>query len=67
MNRYTIEYRAPRTKWRALSVSAPAPFPETELAKYRQQIGEALTQIRGVAIMAGMVRLRVLCNGRVTQ
>lgn len=65
MSRYTIEYRAPRVrKWRALSVSALAPFPESELAAYRQQIGEALTRIRGVAVMADMVRTRVLCDGK---
>ena len=64
MSRYTIEYRAPRhTKWHALSVSALALFPANELARYRQEIAENLTRIRGEAIMADMVRMRVLKDG----
>ena len=65
MSRYTLEYRAPRhTKWHALSVSALAPFPADELARYRQQIAETLTRARGEAVMADMVRMRMLCDGR---
>jgi len=64
MSRYTIEYRAPRhTKWHALSVSKLAPFPQDELAAYRQMIAERLTWNRGVVVLPDMVRIRTLCDG----
>ncbi len=64
--RYTLEYRAPRhTKWHALSASALAPFTPGEVANYRQQIGESLTMQRGEAVMADMVRVRLLADGKV--
>ncbi len=65
MSRYTLEYRAPRhTKWHALSASALAPFPMQEVARYQQTIAESLTRQRGEAVMADMVRMRMLCDGR---
>jgi hypothetical protein len=64
MSRHTIEWRAPRTKgWRALSVSALAPFSAQQLEAYRQSIAETLTHLRGVAIMPAMVRIRPVCDG----
>lgn len=70
MSHYTIEYRPPRLYpggpargWIALSVSAPAPFSVDELRLYRQQIAEALTMYRGVAVMPDAVRMRTLCDG----
>ncbi len=65
MSRYTLEYRAPKhTKWHALSVSAAVPFPADEINRYRQKIAEALTAWRGVAVMAGMVPMRTLQDGK---
>lgn len=65
MTRYTLEYRAPRhTKWHKLSVSALTPFTPDEVAKYRQEIAEALTRGRGEAVMPDMVRVRLLADGK---
>jgi hypothetical protein len=57
--RFCIEYRAPRhTKWHRLSVTARVPFTEAELAKYAQMIAERITYERGMAVMAGEIRIR---------
>lgn len=64
MSRYTLEFKGPKhTKWHALSVSALAPFPDAELAAYRQQIAEHITALRGVAVFADQIKIRMLKDG----
>ena len=65
MSRYTLEYKAPKhSKWHALSVSALAPFTDAELAAYRQNIAEDITAMRGVAVFADQINLRMLKDGK---
>ena len=64
--RYTLEYRAPKhKKWHPLSVSAPSAFCDAEIHQHRQQIAERITALRGAAVVADQIAIRMLKDGEV--
>lgn len=66
MARHTLEYKAPKhRRWHALSVSKLAPFPDEDLARYRQMLAERITMERGYAVLADQIQIRQLKDGTV--